>query len=68
MRGVTRCAPAVNDNRIGDDAAPIKSVMKSRRRIAFPKARDYADDEGELQQGFATGGMGFQDQVAEQQS
>jgi hypothetical protein len=32
--------------------------MKSRRRIAFPKAPDYAD-EVLLQQGFSTGEMGF---------
>jgi hypothetical protein len=32
--------------------------MKSRHRIAFPEASDYAD-EVLLQQGFSTGEMGF---------
>src|SRR5262249_15341492 len=30
-----------------------------RRRIAYPKAQDYADFQRGLQQGFAIGGMGF---------
>jgi hypothetical protein len=32
-----------------------------RRRIAYPKAQDYAGFQRGLQQGFATGGMGFND-------
>ena len=35
-----------------------------RRRIAFPKAQDYADLQGGLQQRFATGEMVFNDQFA----
>jgi len=33
--------------------------MNSRRRIAHPKAQDYADFKVGLQQGFATGETGF---------
>jgi hypothetical protein len=32
--------------------------MKSRRRIACPKAQDHADFQKGLQQGFTTGGIG----------
>ena len=39
-----------------------------RRRIAHPKAQDYADFQNRLQQGFATGETGFEDQFARQQS
>jgi hypothetical protein len=39
--------------------------MKSRRRIAFPRLR--TTPTMRLQQGFATGGMGFKDQVAQQE-
>jgi hypothetical protein len=35
-----------------------------RRRIAHPKARDYADFKVGLQQGFATDEMGFNDKFA----
>jgi hypothetical protein len=52
-------------------AEPTITVMKSRRRIAFSKAHDRADyclQGPELQQGFATGEMGVQGQVAQQQS
>ena len=38
-----------------------------RRRIAHPKAQDYADFKGGLQQGFATGEMGFSNHFAQQQ-
>jgi hypothetical protein len=41
--------------------------MKSRRRIAFPEAKDRAWLV-QLQQGFATSGMGISDDVARQQS
>jgi hypothetical protein len=37
-----------------------------RRRIAHPKAQDYACFQRGLQQGFAAGGMGFNDQFAPQ--
>jgi hypothetical protein len=40
--------------------------MKSRRRIAFPEAKDRAWLV-QLQQGFATGEMGFSGHVARQQ-
>jgi hypothetical protein len=43
------------------------SEMKSRRRIAFPKAQ-LRDLALQLQQGFATREIGFRDQVAQQQS
>jgi hypothetical protein len=44
--------------------------MKSRRRIAFLKAQDCADHASKrrLQQGFATGEMGFNDKFALQKS
>jgi len=43
--------------------------MKSRRRIASPKGQDHADcDCVQLQQGFATGEMGVNDQFALQTS
>jgi hypothetical protein len=42
-------------------------LTKSRRRIAHPKAKDYADFQLGLQQGFAIGGMGFRGQFALQQ-
>jgi hypothetical protein len=38
-------------------AEPVTLLMKSRRRIAFPEARDHADCD-RLQQGIATGEMG----------
>jgi hypothetical protein len=37
-----------------------------RRRMAYPKAQDYADFQRGLQQGFATGEMGFRGQFARQ--
>jgi hypothetical protein len=40
-----------------------------RRRIApIPKVLDFADFQSGLQQGFVTGGMGFNDQFALQKS
>jgi hypothetical protein len=39
-----------------------------RRRIAHPKAQDYANFQVSLQQGFATGEMGFKGQFAPQKS
>ena len=42
-------------------------LMKSRRRIAFPEAKDRAWLV-QLQQGFASGEMGFKGQFAGQQS
>src|SRR6516164_7800895 len=62
----TCCACAVNGHATADTAIP---VMKSRRRIAFPKGQDHADcDCVQLQQGFATGEMGFRGHFAWQQS
>jgi hypothetical protein len=40
------------------DAEYQNPLMRSRRRIVFPRPRDYADLD-ELQQGFATNGMGL---------
>jgi len=40
--------------------------MKARRRITFSKAQDYATTR--LQQGFAVGETGFNDQFALQKS
>jgi hypothetical protein len=40
------------------DAEYANPLMKSRRRIVFPRPRGY-DDLDELQQGFATNGMGL---------
>jgi hypothetical protein len=48
------CARAVSGQTVADPTIPL---MKSRRRIAFTKAGDYAD-RTRLQQGFATDGMG----------
>jgi hypothetical protein len=39
-----------------------------RRRIAHPKAQDYADFKVGLQQGFALSEMGFNDKFALQKS
>jgi hypothetical protein len=39
-------------------------LARERRRIAHPKAQSYADFETGLQQRFATGEMGFNDQFA----
>jgi hypothetical protein len=39
-----------------------------RRRIAYPKAQDYADFQRGLQQRFAIGEMVFDDQFARQKS
>jgi hypothetical protein len=39
-----------------------------RRRIAHPKAQEYADFKVGLQQGFAAGEMGSKAKVARQQS
>jgi uncharacterized protein YchJ len=41
-------------------AEPATALMKSRRRIAFPEAKDCAWLV-QLQQGFATSGMGIRD-------
>ena len=60
------CALAANGQATADPAIPL---MKSRRRIAFPKAllrrRWFATRR--LQQGFTTGGMGFSAQFAQRQ-
>src|ERR1700688_924128 len=51
-------------------AAAVMTLMKSRRRIAFPRARDDANDWSaamRLQQGLAEGGMGFGGYAAGQQ-
>jgi hypothetical protein len=59
-----RCAPAVNGK--AATAEPPIPLMKSRRRIAFPKAGT-TPIRTRLQQGFAIDEMGFSDQVAQQQ-
>jgi hypothetical protein len=60
MTGVTGCcAPAANGQTVAD---PAIALMKSRRRIAFPKAQgcaDYCSHRIRLQQGFAAGEMGL---------
>ena len=56
------CARAVS----GQAAVPPTNVMKSRRRIAFTEAGT-TPNRTQLQQGFATGEMGFS-QFARQQS
>src|SRR6516164_2105334 len=48
-------------------AEPTITLMKSRRRIASPKAGT-TPTRTRLQQGFATGGMGFRRQFAQQHS
>ncbi len=46
----------------------VRSIVVERRRIAHPKAEDYANFQVGLQQGFATGEMGFRGDFARQQS
>jgi len=46
----------------------LASLLLERRRIAYPKAQDYADFQRGLQQGFAAGGMGLSTQFALQKS
>jgi hypothetical protein len=58
------CARAASGQAMAD---PALTLMKSRRRIAFTKAGT-TPNRTRLQQGFATDGMGFSGQVAEQQS
>src|SRR6516225_9922202 len=48
------CAPAASGQAAGD---PTITLMKSRRRIAFTKART-TPNRTRLQQGFTPGGMG----------
>jgi hypothetical protein len=43
-------------------------LMKSRRRIACPKAQDHANSVADYSRDITTGGMGFRDQFAQQQS
>jgi hypothetical protein len=50
----------------GQAAAPAITLMKLRRRIALPEAKDRAWLV-QLQQGFATGEMGFRVSFARQQ-
>jgi hypothetical protein len=57
------CARAANDHATADPEIPL---MKSRRRIAFP--RPGTTPTMQLQQGFAASEMGFKDQFARQQS
>jgi hypothetical protein len=52
--------------RLGVFALRLRALASSlfaleRRRMAYPKAQDYADFQRGLQQGFATSGMGFND-------
>src|SRR6516225_6033877 len=49
------CARAKSGQATAEPAIPL---MKSRRRIACPKAQDHADFQKGLQQGFTTGGIG----------
>jgi len=49
------------------DYRPTITLMTSRRRIAFTKAGT-TPNRTRLQQGFATGEMGFSGQFAQQQS
>ena len=46
----------------------LSLLAVERRRIAYPKAQDYADIQRRLQHRFATGEMGFRGQFAQQQS
>src|SRR5215467_1809201 len=59
----TCCACAASGHATADPAIP---VMKSRRRIAFPKAGT-TPIRTRLQQGFATDEMGFRGYFARQQ-
>jgi hypothetical protein len=67
MTGVAACcARAANGHAITEHATLL---MKSRRRIAFPRGQVHADhDCVQLQQGFATSEMGFRGHFAQQQS
>jgi hypothetical protein len=58
------CARATS----GQAAAEHTMLMKSRRRIAFPQGPKLRDLVLQLQQDFASGGMGFRRQIAQQQS
>jgi hypothetical protein len=58
------CVRAADDQTIEE---PAIILMKSRRRIAFPKAHGPRSVR-RLQQGFATGEIGFNDQFAVQKS
>ena len=53
------CARAAS----GHVAETATTLMNSRRRITAPKAQEHADT-CRLQQGFATGEMGFRGQFA----
>src|SRR6516165_1490440 len=62
------CAPAVSGHETAD---PAINLMKSRRRIAAPKAQSLCGlcfGTTQLQQGFPPGGMGFDRHFAWQQS
>src|SRR5215467_12830371 len=62
------CAPAVSGHEAAD---PAINLMKSRRRIAAPKAQSLCGlcfGTTQLQQGFPPGGMGFDRHFAWQQS
>jgi hypothetical protein len=59
--------------RFGISASRRRALVGSlpaleRRRIAYPKAQDYADFKVGLQQGFATSEIGLNDQFALQKS
>jgi hypothetical protein len=58
------CADAASGQTVAD---PKITLMKSRRRIAFPKTQG-RDLASQLQQGFGSGGMGVRGQFAQQQS
>jgi hypothetical protein len=58
------CVRAASGQTVAD---PAITLMKSRRRIAFTKAGT-TPNRTRLQQGFATGEMGFGGQFAQQQS
>src|SRR6516164_1303380 len=62
------CAPAVSGHEAAD---PAINLMKSRRRVAAPKAQSLCGlcfGTTQLQQGFPPGGMGFDCHFAWQQS
>ena len=62
--GLLCCARNVRGHAV---ANPTIALTKSRRRIAFTKART-TPNRTRLQQGFSTGEMGFRGRVAGQQS
>jgi hypothetical protein len=62
-----RKRPCRRTSNTGDELAPLHSITSSASRWSCPKAGT-SPIRTRLQQGFATGGMGFMGQVARQQS